>query len=242
MEDRKYLEEQQKLQVSIKSVASEEVKINDTHESDLTDKQNQLEEDLQRRELEKIERENNISKRMYSELNKEFNSVLAIIEIPNSNILFPIVQGEDNEFYLNHGKDGEYHPFGEVFLDYINKPDFSDYNTVIYGHNIRSAKAIFNALLHYENQEYYDMHKFIKIHNGDGLSTYQVVSVFRADPDENYREVSFKSDKDFNAFLDEYHKRSVVQTDPITGDNMITLSTCFTNDDRLVIQAVKINR
>ena len=176
---------------------------------------------------------------MFNELNAKHPAVIAIIEIPDTEIFYPIVQGEDNEFYLNHDKDGDYHPFGEVFLDFENKSDLTDANSVIYGHNIRSAKAIFNELLNYENQDYYEDHRDIKIHNKNGLSVYSIISVFKADPDDDYRKNVFNNENDFNSFLKEYNELSLVDSELIHGNKLLTLSTCFTNYDRMVIQAIK---
>lgn len=223
VEDRNFLLEQQEMRNSIKSIAtqaSQEVKVDE--------------------DLKIVEDENESSRKRVEELQKNHKSVIAIIEIPNTEILYPIVQGKDNFFYLDHDKDGNYHPFGEVFLDTNNKPDFSDKNSIVYGHNIRSAKTIFNELLNYENQEYFNKHKHINIYTLEGIKKFEILSVFRAEPEEPYREILFKEDIDFGHFIRKYYERSLVSREYIDGNRILTLSTCFDNKNRFVIQAVEL--
>lgn len=220
IEDRNFLLEQQEMRNSIKSIATQEVKEDE--------------------DLKIVEDENESSRKRVEELQKNHKSVIAIIEIPNTEILYPIVQGKDNFFYLDHDKDGNYHPFGEVFLDTNNKSDFSDKNSIVYGHNIRSAKTIFNELLNYENQEYFNKHKHIYIYTLEGIKKFEILSVFRAEPEEPYREILFKDNIDFGHFIRKYYERSLVSREYIDGNRILTLSTCFDNKNRFVIQAVEL--
>lgn len=177
-------------------------------------------------------------------IQEKYPNVIGIIEIPNTNIFYEIVQGEDNEFYLNHDKEGNEHPFGEVYIDYRNNRDFTDNNTIIYGHNLRQAEAIFFELLEYKNQDFYENHKFINIYSLDGFKMYEILTVFYAGVDENYRVQNFKSEEEKLNFFDSYRRRSVIET-KLENPNwenrgIISLSTCLDKRTRMIIQAIEV--
>jgi len=80
------------------------------------------------------------------------------IYIPDTNIDYPVVQGEDNEFYLHNGFDGEYnYELGCPFLDYRCKADFSGFSSIVYAHNIEN-RAMFADIALYKNQEFMQSH------------------------------------------------------------------------------------
>ncbi|MFB0917728.1 MAG: class B sortase [Clostridiaceae bacterium] len=166
-------------------------------------------------------------------------NVKAILIIPGTDIVFPVVHGEDNEFYLNHDKDGNPSKFGEIFIDYRNNEKFKDQNTVIYGHNISYAKVMFSELLNYKNQDFFEAHKKIMVYTAEGLNLYEVQSVFVANPNEPYRSISFK-DNEYSEFTKKYFDKSEVKSDFKESSSMLTLSTCFDDNSRLVIQAVRV--
>ncbi|GEM_PF-1576934 len=172
-------------------------------------------------------------------INLKHPTVKAILIIPGTELIFPVVHGEDNEFYLNHDKDGNPNKFGEIFLDYRNNKDFSDRNTIIYGHNISYAKVMFSELLNYRDQKFYEDHKTIVVYTSEGLIKYEVQSVFIADPNEPYRNIMF-NENEYSDFTKKYHGMSEVKSDYKESDRMLTLSTCFDDNNRLVIQAVRV--
>lgn len=71
--------------------------------------------------------------------------VVAWIRIPDTKIDYPILQGQDNDFYLDHNWKGEGQIAGSVFLEYTNEPDLTDYNSILYGHNMANG-TIFHDL------------------------------------------------------------------------------------------------
>ena len=83
--------------------------------------------------------------------------VKAWLELPGTVIQYPVAQGEDNSYYLKHLYDGTANKVGCLFIDYENAEDFSDNNTIIYGHNMRDG-SMFSALVEYKAQAYYDEH------------------------------------------------------------------------------------
>ena len=89
---------------------------------------------------------------------REINpDIVGWLFIENTIINYPVVQGKDNDYYLNHLFDGKYNKSGCIFLDANCASDFSDQHSIIYGHNMRDG-AMFAELLEYANQDYYDAH------------------------------------------------------------------------------------
>lgn len=114
---------------------------------------------------------------------------------------------------------------------------------MIYGHNIRRAKTIFHELLKYRDQEFYEKHKEINIYSLEGFKGYEIVNVFYEDPEEPYRERDFGSERDFVEFVNKYRGKNLVETnlsdESLENRKLITLSTCFDDNRRLVIQAIE---
>ena len=71
-------------------------------------------------------------------LKNEYDEAIGYIEIPNTNISYPIMQGEDNNYYLKHLPNGDSNKIGSIFIDYRNN-EFNDQNTIIYGHNFNNG-------------------------------------------------------------------------------------------------------
>ena len=76
---------------------------------------------------------------------------------------YPIVQAEDNDYYLYRLLDGTWNKNGTIFMDYVNRSDFSDQNTLVYGHHMKSG-AMFGALVQYKKQEFYDAHPYLYLY------------------------------------------------------------------------------
>ena len=91
---------------------------------------------------------------------QEVNSdVLGWILIPNTVISYPLVQGNNNQYYLNHTWKKWTSVVGAIFLECQNSPDFSDFNTVIYGHRMNNG-SMFASLKNYKKQSYWASHPY----------------------------------------------------------------------------------
>ena len=77
----------------------------------------------------------------FAGLKKVNPDVIAWIQIPALDISYPVVQGKDNYYYLHHMFDGQENKNGSIFVDYHNQPDFSDSNTIVYGHNMKNGSV-----------------------------------------------------------------------------------------------------
>ena len=100
------------------------------------------ENESEKQENEKLEQALSVD---FEELKRINPDIVAWIRIEAAGIDYPVVQGKDNEYYLHHTFKGEENIAGSIFMDYRNTPDFSDENTIIYGHNMRDG-SMFAAL------------------------------------------------------------------------------------------------
>ena len=77
------------------------------------------------------------------------------ITIDGTAIDYPVVQGDDNSYYLTHDFNNSSSIQGSIFMDYRNQPDFSDWNNIVYGHNMDNG-SMFGALVKYRKQAFYE--------------------------------------------------------------------------------------
>ena len=183
---------------------------------------------------------------------KSINSdVCAWIKINNTDINFPIVQCADNEYYLKHTFDKSYTYNGNPFLDYQNKIDFSDQNSIIYGHNMRDGKKFGSLLKLYDNAETAKKNSVINVYTEDEKIIFVVVGAFytNANPaDDNGYAFPYNTTAMtkgcFSDFISHLNRRFVFKADLdlTTNDNFLMLSTCAYGfrDERFVVVAKKI--
>lgn len=157
------------------------------------------------------------------------------LTIPNTNINFPIVQCEDNDFYLDHSFEGDYDTLGTPFMDFRNEitPELNT-NTLIYGHNWNSG-AMFHSLLEYRDLEFYKTTPIITFDTVYEESQWKVISCFEATTDSSIGEVfnyfnfvRTKNEERIQWYIDEITARSFFLTtvDVNTSDQFLTIQTC----------------
>jgi SrtB family sortase len=158
--------------------------------------------------------------------------IIGWLNLPDTVINYPVTQTDDNEYYLHHLYDGTYNKVGCLFADYENKADFSDRNTIIYGHNMRDG-SMFAALNEYDEQSYFDTHKQMYLVTPEGGYLCEVFTAFVAKPSESGSDtspwcLSWKDDGAYTTWLTAMAERSVVETDVTvtSSDKVLTLSTC----------------
>lgn len=158
------------------------------------------------------------------EVNEE---VVGWIRIPDTKIDYPIVQGEDNQFYLKNSWNLVRTGSGAIFLECRNNPDFTDFNTIVYGHNMRSG-SMFASLRQYSNQKHYDAHPYVYVRTDSGTYRYPIFSAYRAPVDSGTYGLSFNQKKTRETFLETAIESSAIETGitPAITDRILTLSTC----------------
>ena len=167
--------------------------------------------------------------------------VLGWIAIPGTQLEYPILQGEDNQYYLNHTWKGARNAAGSVFLECKMQPDFSGFNTIIYAHNMKNG-SMFGSLRQYRTQSHSEKYPCIYIVNDSGIHRYEIFAAFEAEVRGYTYRLDVNTLEKKQAFLDYSAEHSIIQTKvvPTAADHVITLSTCTGNgyDRRWVVQGV----
>ena len=158
--------------------------------------------------------------------------IIGWLTLPDTTINYPVTQTDDNEYYLHHLYDGTYNKTGCLFADYENKEDFSNRNTIIYGHNMRDG-SMFATLNEYDEQNYYDGHPQMYLVTPDGGYVVEIFTAFVAKTSESGSDTSpwrldWKDDGAYTTWLNAMKERSVVECDVAvtSSDKVLTLSTC----------------
>lgn len=174
---------------------------------------------------------------------QEINSeAIGWIEIPDTIISYPLVQAEDNSYYLTHTFRKESNKSGSIFLEAKNHADFSDLHTIIYGHNMKNG-SMFTKLKDYSSRSYLNDHPYIYIDLTDGSHCYQIFSCHEADISDNCYTIGYEHDDVYASFLESLKSSSLYDTGIDVGidDSVITLSTCTKNGTkRFVVHAKKV--
>ena len=148
------------------------------------------------------------------------------IEIPNTKINDPIVQGKDNEYYLKHNFKNESNMSGTIFVDCNNNID-EDKNIIIYGHNMRNG-TMFNNITKFKEESFFNNNNTINIIRNNILYQYEIFSIYVEDESKVSLEIEFTDNDAFvNYALNEASKSMYNKNIIITEeDKIITLVTC----------------
>lgn len=183
-------------------------------------------------------------------LKEKNEEVVGWLKIPNTKIDYPILQTKGNEYYLTHNYKREKAKHGSIFLNYKSVLSDNDSNLIIYGHNMGDGQ-MFNTLLEYENQNYYNEHKTINLFTENQEHIYTIVSVFKSrifyQDEENvfryYNYTYFDNKEIYEEFIENCKEIQLYETNiqPKYGEQLITLITCEYSQEngRMVIIAKK---
>lgn len=163
-------------------------------------------------------------KKMYEDMKKVNSDYRFWITIDDTVIDYPVVQGEDNDFYLNNNFYKENSISGTIFLD--NKNDeLKDKNLILYGHNMRDG-SMFAAINKLKENDFFDNGK-IRIITENGEENYEVFSVFVEDANSINLKTNFSSIEEYNEYLQNLMDKSYYQKDIKSNfSKIITLYTC----------------
>ena len=180
-------------------------------------------------------------------LKEKNNDTVGWLNVNNTNINYPFVKSSDNDYYLHHSFDKSYNNAGWVFLDYRNNKNLTDKNNIIYGHH-RVNNTMFTSLLNTLNQSWYtnkDNH-IIRVSLENENSLWQIISVYKIPTESYYITTKFNDDNEFITFLNTISKRSIYNFNyNVNKDDIIlTLSTCYDDNTRVVVHAklIKIEK
>lgn len=153
--------------------------------------------------------------------------IVGWLYLPDSSINYPIVQGRDNEYYLEHLFNGTTNHMGCIFVDYRNTPKFVDKNTAMYAHHMRNG-SMFADLEKYKNPSYYGTHKTFWMQTPDGDYIIEPFAGVLLSGGDAFMQLMFNSDEDFIEYVWMFLERSTFQSDIEIQptDQIITMVTC----------------
>lgn len=171
------------------------------------------------------------------QINKE---IVGWISIDDTKLNNPILQADDNDFYLTHNYKGQQSRAGSIFMDYRNDVALEDQHTILYGHVMRDDR-MFGALSNYADEAYAKEHQVIHVETMHGAYELHVFAAYETTTRFYYLDTTFEG-KEYGEFLQDIKGRSRIDTGVTmtVADNMVTLSTCTLSEDddeRFVVHA-----
>ena len=187
----------------------------------------------------------------FATLQERNSDVIGWINIPNTKVDYPILQANESlpeSYYLYHNIDRDYEFAGSIYIQRFNRFDFSDPNTIIYGHNMKNG-SMFATIHKFKDKAFFDENKYIYIYTPGHILTYEIFSAYRYDDRHLLFNFDFNNKDVFEDYLlntamnpKDYIRNTRPETNVTADDNIITLSTCITNDNyRYLVQGVLIN-
>lgn len=175
-----------------------------------------------------------------NELKSKNNDTIGWIKVNNTNIDYPLVQSKDNNYYLTHNYNKKKTSAGWIFLDKRNNKDLSNKNNIIYGHS-RKDKSMFGTLKYTLNKNWYKNkdNLIIKITTETKKYNYEVFSIYTIEKENYYLQTDFTTKKEYKTFLNILRERSIYdfKTDIENTTSILTLSTCYKDNQRVVVHA-----
>ncbi len=162
----------------------------------------------------------------FDALLQENKDVKGWIYVPDTNLNYPIVQAEDNDYYLRRMLDGNYNHSGSIFMDYRNNEKFTDYNSIIYGHNMNND-SMFAMLSKYQKQEFYEEHPVMYLLTPDADYQLDIIASVQVGADSDLYTFP-QTREEFDDYLNRLMKKSVLSLDVDLEavERTVMLSTC----------------
>lgn len=162
----------------------------------------------------------------FEELSRINSDVVGWIFLEGTNINYPVVRGQDNEYYLDRLFDGTKNDSGCIFMDVGCAGDFSGKHSILYGHHMKD-KSMFAVLPSYKDQNFYEGHSEMLLVTPDAYYRIRFFSGYVADTFANAWGLHF-NDESFGNWLNEVQSRSCFEAKdfPDLEDQIVTLSTC----------------
>lgn len=178
----------------------------------------------------------------FAALREVNDDILGWIVIPNTRVSYPLVQGEDNEYYLNRTWRKYRNSVGAIYMEWQCSPDLSDFNTIIYGHRVNN-RSMFGTLLKYKEADYCSANPRFYITDDSGSHTYEIFAAYEVALGKPTYWLDIQETEHKQMFIDFCLEQSVIDTGviPTVADKIVTLSTCTGegHDTRWVVQGVE---
>ena len=180
-----------------------------------------------------------------TKLQSQYDEMIGWIQIEQTKVDYPIMQADNNEFYLTHNYEGKKLRAGSIFLDYRNDPSLKDRHSILYGHDLRNG-SMFGQLHQYGEQSFADANRLFTIDTGNERLQLEVFAAYETTTDFYYIETQLTNES-YQQFIETIKKRSVItyEGNINVSDQIITLSTCVSDNgsnERFVVHAKVVER
>lgn len=168
--------------------------------------------------------------------------VFGWITIPDTKINYPLLEADTAEEYLHTAWDGSSIYSGSIYLESKNARDFSDFHSIIYGHNMANG-TMFGNLILYKTQEFAESHPYVYVLSGNTVRRYHIFAAYNAQVESDTYYINFESAARRETAIAYYLSQNVLKAPviPTGNDRILTLSTCTGTGNyaqRWVVQAV----
>lgn len=185
----------------------------------------------------------NIDFKSLKSVNDDVVGWIYVEAVPDIN--YPVVHGEDNETYLHHTYEKNYNFAGTIFVDYENKGDFDDCNTIVYGHNMKNGSMFAQLKKFSSNSDTYEKSKYFWIFTPEKNYRYEIISAYTTGAKSDTYTLFKGPGEEFQEYLKKIRGYSEIQTDAgdlTVKDKIVTLSTCTGNQaTRYVVQGRRVD-
>jgi len=222
--------------------------------SEISDVMNEIieydkDENMDNVELNIVEDDTNSYNVMYSEVYDDLIKInedtIGWLKLNDTNINYPVVQSNNNSYYLNHSFDKTSNKAGWIFADYRNDFEKLSDNTIIYAHNLKNG-YLFGSLKKVLDSSWYNNKENLIINFSvkGKIYNWQIFSIYSIENTNDYLVTDFSTKESFMHYMKLFKERSIrnFELDVNENDKILTLSTCYKNSNyRLVVHAKKIN-
>lgn len=168
------------------------------------------------------------------------DDVVGWINVSGTKINYPFVQTKDNEYYLKHSLDKTSNKKGWVFMDFRNDADYLSKNTILYAHGLNNNQ-MFGSMRNVVKESWFKNknNRIVKISTENSNQLWEIFSTYTILPETYYIRTRFDSEKDYKDFLKELKSRSYFDfgVSLSSDDKILTLSSCYNNEKRMVLHA-----
>lgn len=185
----------------------------------------------------------------FAALQEENSDVYAWINVPGTNVDYPVLQHpEDDTYYLEHNMDGSKGLPGCIYTESVNTKDFTDPNTVLYGHNMKNG-SMFASLHNFEDQQVFEENPYFYIYTEDKTYVYEIFAAYKYNAIHLIYNFDLANPEIFQNYLDQIFEirdmsANIRQDVTVNADNrIVTLSTCVSGEKnmRYLVQGVLLN-
>jgi len=177
----------------------------------------------------------------FGELRLRNGEVVGWVKVDNTRIDHPVVQGQDNKYYLRYDFNRRSSKFGAAFLDYRVRADFSDFNSVIYGHHIRNNNRMFHDLILFKDKAFFNSNHTGTLYTPTRTIPFEIFAVALTEPYADFFRYDLLTPKQREEHIAYIKKNAMHYREIELGpdDHILILSTCSYefNEARTLIAA-----